>query len=1099
MIFSNPLINKLRIWETYVETVYAIIEIMARIFKQIFTLFLSLTISVINSYAGKEDFVHNFTPREYGGALQNWSVVQGEQGVVYVGNNGAVLEYDGANWSYITIPNGSIVRSMDINSSGQIFIGTDDDFGYLESDQVGNKVFVSLRSLISHEVKLSSVWKTICLKDGVVFYTTTMLYFYSNKEMKQFPLKEGSMAQHIDGKVILHDQKNGFSFFDGMGIQSLDCGQDISPAVFSILPYESNKWLIGTSNDGLLIWEPKLIDANNQNKIYPLKGEANDWLKKMTIYNGSKFHNSFIFGTIKGGAVQVNKNGEIERIFDHSAGLQDKTVYGHTIDEQNGLWLCLSKGITRIELSSPFEQFNEDDGLEGVVMSMVQNDQGTYFGTFSGIYRMDENNRFIKVKGSDGICWQLEVVEGEIVAASEKGVLHVKGDQVNLLSKFSSYSLFALGNILWVGLKNGLTAFQVEDGVFTTNNQEMSLGANVLSIVTRNNFEIWLGTRKNGVLKLDLTSNQITSFDASNGLLSPSGNKVKMFGGHLKVASKQGVLSLDVDNNLLYYDTAYNNQLATEGRYVYQLEKGNKDEYFYSTLEGNKNRYNYVTTSNKTYKVDAHTFQRLPSMDVRMIELDEAHIWIGGSLGVFRYQKENYLDLNRKFSALIRSVVIGHDSTLFAGGDYRSSSDSMVAESNVAYDHNNFAFNFSSSSFDNSAGNLFQYRLIGFEEEWSEWTSNTTKEYTNVAEGAYTFQLRTKNTYDKISSISSYTFHVLPPWYRTWWAYGLYILMIGGLLFVGIKINQRRLMNENKRLEGIVQARTQEVVAQKDEIEKKAERIAIQAEEINIKNEVLNQVNEEITEKNKQITDSIEYAQKIQDAALSTEKILEKEFNEHFILFKPRDIVSGDFYWMHENEDLVFWAAADCTGHGVPGAFMSMIGISLLNEIVVEKGIYSPDEILTQLRALIITLLDNGEGTNKDGMDIGLCVMNKQTKELEFAGAYNPCYIYRGEEFIELAADSMPVGRHKKEHVPFTKQSYQLEENDNIYVFSDGYVDQFGGKKGVKFMSKRFKKMLMDFQSSSMEDQKAKYDEVFTKWRGRNMQLDDVVVIGVKV
>lgn len=254
--------------------------------------------------------------------------------------------------------------------------------------------------------------------------------------------------------------------------------------------------------------------------------------------------------------------------------------------------------------------------------------------------------------------------------------------------------------------------------------------------------------------------------------------------------------------------------------------------------------------------------------------------------------------------------------------------------------------------------------------------------------------------------------------------------------------------------------------------------------------------------KNKETTDSIQYAKKIQTAILTSEEYWNNISDEHFIFFRPKDIVSGDFYWAYvtpEGESI--WTAADCTGHGVPGAFMSMISSSLLNEIVVENKIYSPDEVLNKLRQKIIRSLESQdtEYHQRDGLDIALCRYNPITRKLSFAGANNAAYILRGSDLIELKADKMPVGKsHGIEH-PFSLQEIDIMPGDCVYVFSDGYGDQFGGENGKKFKLSRFKELIQQMAGIPIQRQAMLLETNFQTWKGNFEQLDDVCVIGIRL
>lgn len=266
-------------------------------------------------------------------------------------------------------------------------------------------------------------------------------------------------------------------------------------------------------------------------------------------------------------------------------------------------------------------------------------------------------------------------------------------------------------------------------------------------------------------------------------------------------------------------------------------------------------------------------------------------------------------------------------------------------------------------------------------------------------------------------------------------------------------------------------------------------------------NELLELQNAEIEKQKEEITDSIRYAKRIQNAILPSTDLAEEILPEHFILFRPRDIVSGDYYWMNKVENKVIMVAADCTGHGVPGAFMSMLGVSFLNEIVNKNKVYEPQLILNHLRAAVKkTLGQTGkDGEAKDGMDIALCVLNTDTNILEYAGAYNPLYLYRDGELMETKADKMPIGIYIREKESFTKHEIQLQKGDTFYIFSDGFADQFGGPDGGKFKSKPFKRLLSEIQTMNMAEQLARLNRIFDDWRGEIDQIDDVIIMGIRV
>jgi len=264
--------------------------------------------------------------------------------------------------------------------------------------------------------------------------------------------------------------------------------------------------------------------------------------------------------------------------------------------------------------------------------------------------------------------------------------------------------------------------------------------------------------------------------------------------------------------------------------------------------------------------------------------------------------------------------------------------------------------------------------------------------------------------------------------------------------------------------------------------------------------------NIELKHKSKQITDSILYAKKIQEAILKQSFIFTEFFKDSFIYFVPRDIVSGDFFFIKKVENKIIFTAADCTGHGVPGAFMSLLGTTFLNEIIRNNPKIHANQILNELRLMIKESLGQNKNENviRNGIDMALCIYDIEKKEIEYAGAYNPLYIIRNNnnfettELTEIKADVMPVGVYIKEEREFTLHKFKIYENDTLYLFSDGYKDQFGGEKNSKLKSLKMKELLVKNQKNSLESQKNILENFFINWKGKNPQIDDVVVFGVR-
>jgi serine phosphatase RsbU (regulator of sigma subunit) len=251
----------------------------------------------------------------------------------------------------------------------------------------------------------------------------------------------------------------------------------------------------------------------------------------------------------------------------------------------------------------------------------------------------------------------------------------------------------------------------------------------------------------------------------------------------------------------------------------------------------------------------------------------------------------------------------------------------------------------------------------------------------------------------------------------------------------------------------------------------------------------------------RELNQSIRYASYIQKALLPSEIILNKYIPEHFVIYLPLDIVSGDFYWISKKENKLYLAVADCTGHGVPGAFLSILGISLLNHIVDRNYCITASSVLNSLREHIMKSLNQTgeEKEQKDGMDMGICIIDYENNKIHYAGAFNPLYIIRnGNRIVELPGDKMPIGIAADIELPFSDHIIELERGDMIYLFTDGFVDQFGGAYGKKFKYRSFRNLLLNIYNMSMQEQKTSLLNEFENWKGENPQLDDVLIFGFK-
>jgi serine phosphatase RsbU (regulator of sigma subunit) len=393
---------------------------------------------------------------------------------------------------------------------------------------------------------------------------------------------------------------------------------------------------------------------------------------------------------------------------------------------------------------------------------------------------------------------------------------------------------------------------------------------------------------------------------------------------------------------------------------------------------------------------------------------------------------------------------------------------------------------------------MFQTYLENYEEGFGEWTKDHKKSYTNLSGGKYVFHVRAKDSNENVSEETTYTFFVEYPWYQTSWGIALIVILsisfIGSVTFQYTRIKTKRIEAEKKVLEDKVTERTQELELSNQEIISQKNNLEVK--------------NKEIDHKNKEITQSIEYALHIQQSILPDTAAIYKVLTDSFVLYKPKDIVSGDFFAFTTisqagQQDEIIIAAADCTGHGVPGALMSMLGSNILYQIVNEKKQTTPSDILYHLNVGVNESLKQNINEGNDGMDIVLCNIKYSndfdSAEVQYAGANRPLYIVRDGMLEEIKATKMPIGGVQFQERIFTNHQMTLKKGDILFLTTDGYADQFGGELGKKLTTKKFKEFIVTLQDKPMKEQGKRVESFFDSWRGDNEQIDVVCFIGIRI
>jgi len=1055
--------------------------------------------------------IRSYTPKDYHLVPQNFAIVQDKRGVIYVGNNSGVLEYDGRSWDTILTPKEAAVHSLAISPNGTIYVGGTGEIGFLKPNAIGRMRYHSLLGEVpAADRDFDEVWKCFATDEGIVYFqSSNKLFRWDGKKIKAWtPKTSFHLMFYLNGKVFVREKEVGLMQVQDTALTLIQGGELFAQEkIYFMLPFRKKDVLLNTQHHGLFVMrtglstypQSGLQTPEQLTKVSPFPTQMDDFFINKWVYNAIRLNAAHIsVGTRGSGLIVIDTTGKLVEEMNKNTGLPDATIEGQFLDAQEKLWLATYNGITRVDINSPLTKFNDQNGLDGAVESVVRHRGILYAVTNTGVYSLQEpgppengkpiaHAHFQKVPGITSECWDLlsftNNETAKLLVTSDVGVFQLENDKSSLIIGDDSYSLHRSEkdpNRVFVGLKAGVSAIYWSNGKWISEGRISGISDPIRTIDEDANGTLWLGNNGPGVERVtfDISNHQfrqvdIHRFGTADGLPDEK-VYIKRLSGHRYFATLRGIYAFQ--NDRFSPDSSLGTQFSKGQTGIFRISEDAKGTIWMVTVsqKDGQMEVGYLDRTHPGKPIwKLQPFMGLSrSQRITLSLFHEANgvTWMGEQDCLFRFDENIRKNYDWDYKALVRKVILGKDSIIFSGTNFNDSGFVSLNQPEglkpkLHYSFNSFTFLFSAPNFEDETAMLFSYYLEGFDKQWSGWKNESKAVYTNLPEGKYYFRVKAMNIFGHESQEAVYEFTVLAPWYRTVWAYIGYVLFFIGFVWGAIIISTRGLRS-------IIQERTAEVVKQKEVIELK----------------------------NKDITDSINYAKRIQEAILPTRENFKSLFPESFILFKPKDIVSGDFYWLSEKNEHIYIAAADCTGHGVPGAFTSMIGTALLNEIVNDKGIQEPGKILDALREGIIKALKQSgkEGESKDGMDISLCSIDLKNKKLEYAGAYNPLFLLRKKELLEFKADKFPIGISDHQKL-FTNNLVDLQAGDSIYIFSDGYADQFGGPGGKKYMRKRFKDHLLEMQSLPMEQQGLALNKAIVEWQGKSEQVDDILVIGIRI
>jgi len=792
----------------------------------------------IYNYIGL-NYIKNYSPEEYDLQPQNWCIVQDKRGIIYVANQGGLLEYDGVSWRSIggDIPL-NIVRSIAVDDDGSIYIGGKDEFGVLVPDSKGTLQYNSLvNHLEDHQKNFYYIWRICATKEGIYFRASKHLFRWNPRQRKMDAWKSENLfwsSFTCNGKLFIQEESVGLKQIIDDSLELIPGSEQLSRVkIFLIVQYNAQKLLILTQDNGFYKYD------NNGNTLTPLHTQIPgvfEYLKENRLYHCIQLSSGdFALATKSGGLVVIDPQGKIKKAFTKESGLQNDSVKYVFEDFQGNLWLALEKGISKIEYATPISVYNDDrSNLPGLVLSVIQHgpNNNLYVGTTQGLFYLASPHdvKFQSVPGITKACHYLLYIEDSLLAATEGGVFQV-GNNSEMKKVIGESSLFILQsqtdpNRIWVGTMTGLISLtrEKENGQWKKENQFQNIVDEIRTIAEDQKGNLWMGAEVKGVIKVDFPgysgAPSLTVFDTSYGL--PTG-AIRVFtaAGHVMFGTDKGLFRFDEKNKKFIPDKTLGAELSDGSRNVWRIVEDNKKNIW---INSNNVNIKAILQPDGTYLLHRTPFLRIPRIQVNCIyPVPGGDItWFCSNDGLIRYDTtaENKYDFN--FSTYIRKVVI--NGTLVFDG-YEAGIDAKRLFPTIAYKDRNLRFEFAAPFFVAESRTEYQCFLKGYDEDWSGWNNEPKMVYTNLDAGSYRFRVRAKNVFENLSRETIYKFKILPPWYKTWWAFSFYAIAIILAVFLIVKWRSWRLVQEKERLEQVVKNRTKEINHKNRQLEQQSEKL----------------------------------------------------------------------------------------------------------------------------------------------------------------------------------------------------------------------------------------------------------------------------------
>ncbi len=719
--------------------------------------------------------LRNFTKKDYNAGLQNWDIKINESGVYHFANNEGMLTYDGKNWKLFSLPNQTIVRSILISKSKKIYVGGQDEIGYFTINATGSPIFTSIKNAIPKPFqKFADVWDIIEYKNKIFFRTNNYIFVLENGKIEIMPAEsEWIFMQVTDEFLIAQDRKSGIYRLNNSFWSKLNIILPFKSQITGFHKMATEKYIFSTLSDGLwFLRGEKLEKTENQFNIR---------LKNARIYKSYKIEKDKIaLATSSEGIFILDLNGNLLQNISEREGLLDNNVLCINKDNKGNIWAGLNNGISQISLSTAIKLIKPLSKNASVYSTIVYQNN-LYVATSSGLFycplqpKVDLSNSigsFNLIPGTEGQNWNLSMIKNKLFLGHHEGAFEVENNRLKKVKNQAGFWKFIMNpitNYILAGTYQGIVAMEDNSSIqFLDKFKESSR-----FIESDNKGNIWVSHPYHGIFKID-NQKKIYSYNSKNGLPFDADNYIFKINNQIIATTKKGIYRFNYDSDQFIIDTTYNNTLnKLIIRYITEDTEGNL-WYIHNKSVGvlDKSLKNSILFN----------IPELENLLVNGFEniypLNKNNIFIGGENGLFHINYENYKSTKPKLFLSFSQVKITSDvdSTLYGGFKAENFENSLSNNPDIPFEFRNIFFDYTSNY--NSIPVEYAHQLVGFEDKWSTWSTKNENYYTNLTEGKYEFKIKARNNFGDESTSLSYHFTVAPPWYRSFFSYLFYALII---------------------------------------------------------------------------------------------------------------------------------------------------------------------------------------------------------------------------------------------------------------------------------------------------------------------------------